>query len=403
MIRIDNLPEIFVKAMPVLQTLEDAGFEAYFVGGSVRDVLLHRHVHDVDITTSAYPEEVKELFDKSIDTGIKHGTVTVLYGGESYEITTFRTESGYQDFRRPDHVTFVQNLDEDLKRRDFTINALAMDMHGNIVDLFNGIEDLKNHIIRAVGNPEKRFHEDALRMMRAVRFMSQLEFKLEEKTEQAIKDNHELLKKISVERIREEFVKMGLGSFSREAFQIFLDTQLSEDVPDFAGKKDLLQVYPQLKFSPTMETSLWAVIIILLKVPNEKIGKFMRDWKNSNAMTEKVEQVIKMFDLIADHVPTDYDLFEAGEDIIINTIDVAHILGQPISSEALVDRYLALPIKKPSELAVDGRFLIKGGMRPGAQLGHTLNKIRELVVAGEIENSEEAIEQYLDNLELKNR
>lgn len=399
MIRIDNLPEIFVKAMPVLRTLEDAGFEAYFVGGSVRDVLLHRHVHDVDITTSAYPEEVKELFDKSIDTGIKHGTVTVLYGGESYEITTFRTESGYQDFRRPDHVTFVQNLDEDLKRRDFTINALAMDMHGDIVDLFNGIEDLKNHIIRAVGNPEKRFHEDALRMMRAVRFMSQLEFKLEEKTEQAIKDNHELLKKISVERIREEFVKMGLGPFSRQAFQIFLDTQLSEDVPDFAGKKDLLQVYPQLKFSPTMEASLWAVIIILLKVPNENIGKFMRDWKNSNAMTEKVEQIIKMFDLIADHVPTDYELFEAGEDIIINTIDVADILGQPVSSEALVDRYLALPIKTPSELAVDGRFLIKRGMRPGAQLGRTLNQIRKKVVACEIENSEEAIEQYLDDLD----
>lgn len=399
MIRIDNLPEIFVKAMPVLRTLEDAGFEAYFVGGSVRDVLLHRHVHDVDITTSAYPEEVKELFDKSIDTGIKHGTVTVLYGGESYEITTFRTESGYQDFRRPDHVTFVQNLDEDLKRRDFTINALAMDMHGDIVDLFNGIEDLKNHIIRAVGNPEKRFHEDALRMMRAVRFMSQLEFKLEEKTEQAIKDNHELLKKISVERIREEFVKMGLGPFSRQAFQIFLDTQLSEDVPDFAGKKNLLQVYPQLKFSPTVETSLWAVIIILLKVPNENIDKFMRDWKNSNAMTEKVEQIIKMFDLIADHVPTDYELFEAGEDIIINTIDVADILGQPVSSEALVDRYLALPIKTPSELAVDGRFLIKRGMRPGAQLGRTLNQIRKKVVAGEIENSEEAIEQYLDDLD----
>ena len=399
MIRIDNLPEIFVKAMPVLRTLEDAGFEAYFVGGSVRDVLLHRHVHDVDITTSAYPEEVKELFDKSIDTGIKHGTVTVLYGGESYEITTFRTESGYQDFRRPDHVTFVQNLDKDLKRRDFTINALAMDMHGDIVDLFNGIEDLKNHIIRAVGNPEKRFHEDALRMMRAVRFMSQLEFKLEEKTEQAIKDNHELLKKISVERIREEFVKMGLGPFSRQAFQIFLDTQLSEDVPDFAGKKDLLQVYPPLKFSPTMETSLWAVIIILLKVSNENIGKFMRDWKNSNAMTEKVEQIIKMFDLIADHVPTDYELFEAGEDIIINTIDVADILGQPVSSEALVDRYLALPIKTPSELAVDGRFLIKRGMRPGAQLGRTLNQIRKKVVACEIENSEEAIEQYLDDLD----
>lgn len=399
MIKIDNLPEIFVKAMPVLQTLESAGFEAYFVGGSVRDVLLHRHVHDVDITTSAYPEEVKKLFEKSIDTGIKHGTVTVLYGGESYEITTFRTESGYQDFRRPDHVTFVQNLDEDLKRRDFTINALAMDTRGEIVDLFDGLKDLKDHVIRAVGNPETRFHEDALRMMRAVRFMSQLEFRLEEETEQAIKDNHQLLKKISVERIREEFVKMGLGSHSRQAFQIFLDTELSEDVPDFAGKRELLEIYPQLQFSPTTESNLWALIIILLKVPDDQISKFMRDWKNSNAMTEKVERIIKIFDLIADHAPTDYELFEAGEDTLINTIDIAHVLGQPISSEALVDRYMALPIKKASELAIDGRFLIERGMRPGAQLGHTLNKIRELVVSGEVENNQEAIGQYLDNLE----
>ncbi|MCT3602994.1 CCA tRNA nucleotidyltransferase [Lactobacillus acidophilus] len=398
MIKIDNLPNIFTKAMPVLQRLEDAGFEAYFVGGSVRDVLLDRHVHDIDITTSAYPEEVKELFEKSIDTGIKHGTVTVLYEGESYEITTFRTESGYQDFRRPDHVTFVQNLDEDLKRRDFTINALAMDIRGQIIDLFNGVEDLKKRVIRAVGNPETRFHEDALRMMRAVRFMSQLEFKLEEKTERAIKDNHELLKKISIERIREEFVKMGLGSHSRQAFQVFLDTQLSEDVPDFAGKKDLLSVYPKLQFSPTMETSLWSIIIILLKMPNESIGKFMRAWKNSNAMTEKVERIINLFDLISEHAPTDYELFQAGEETLINTIDVAHILGQPISSEALVDRYMALPIKKSSELAIDGRFLIEQGMRPGAKLGETLNNIRKLVVSSEIENTQEAIEVYLDEL-----
>lgn len=398
MIKIDNLPNIFVKAMPVLQTLENAGFEAYFVGGSVRDVLLHRHVHDVDITTSAYPEEVKQLFDKSIDTGIKHGTVTVLYNNESYEITTFRTESGYQDFRRPDHVTFVQNLDEDLKRRDFTINALAMNTKGEIVDLFNGLDDLEHHIIRAVGNPETRFHEDALRMMRAVRFMSQLEFKLEEKTRQAIKDNHQLLKKISVERIREEFVKMGLGTNSRQAFQVFLDTQLSEDVPDFAGKKELLSIYPKLQFSPTMETNLWALIILLLKMPNERIHGFMRDWKNSNATTEKVERIINLFDLISDHAPSDYELFQAGEETLVNTIDAAHILGQPIASEALIDRYMALPIKQPGELAIDGRFLIQRGMRPGAQLGKTLNWIRAMVVAGELENNQEAIEDYLDNL-----
>lgn len=399
MIKIDNLPDVFIKAKPVLQILENAGFQAYFVGGSVRDVLLNRHVHDVDITTSAYPEEVKGLFEKSIDTGIKHGTVTVLYDGESYEITTFRTESGYQDYRRPDHVTFVQNLSEDLKRRDFTINALAMNSHGQIIDLFNGIKDLKDHIICAVGDPEKRFHEDALRMMRAVRFTSQLKFNLEEKTEQAIKDNHELLKKISVERIREEFVKMGIGPNSRQAFKIFLDTNLSEDVPDFAGKKDLLQIYPQLTFSPTIETCLWAVIIILLKLPNDQISRFMRDWKNSNVMSEQVERIIRFFDLISDHTPTDYELFQAGEKTIINTIDVANILAQPVAPRALVDRYIALPIKNASELAVDGRFLIEHGMRPGVELGRMLNKIRQLVVSSKLENSPDAIENYLENLQ----
>ena len=181
---------------------------------------------------------------------------------------------------------------------------------------------------------------------------------------------------------------MGLGSHSRQAFQVFLDTQLSEDVPNFAGKKDLLSVYPKLQFSPTMETSLWSIIIILLKMPNESIGKFMRAWKNSNAMTEKVERIINLFDLISEHAPTDYELFQAGEETLINTIDVAHILGQPISSEALVDRYMALPIKKSSE----------HGMRPGAKLGETLNNIRKLVVSSEIENTQEAIEVYLDEL-----
>ncbi len=146
--KINNLPEVFLKAQPVLQALEDAGFEAYFVGGCVRDLLLDRHIHDVDIATSAYPEEVKKTFAKSIDTGIQHGTVTVLYGGEAYEITTFRTESGYQDFRRPDKVTFVQNLEEDLKRRDFTINTLAMNLSGEIVDLFDGLGDLQKRSSR---------------------------------------------------------------------------------------------------------------------------------------------------------------------------------------------------------------------------------------------------------------
>ena len=394
--KIDNLPKIFQAAMPVLETLENAGFEAYFVGGSVRDILLKRHIHDVDIATSAYPEEVKSLFEKTIDTGIQHGTVTVLYGNESYEITTFRTESGYQDYRRPDHVTFVQNLEEDLKRRDFTINAFAMNMRGEIIDLFDGLDDLKNRVIRAVGDPEKRFNEDALRMMRAVRFMSQLKFTLEEKTEQAIVDHHELLRKISVERVRDEFVKMGIGSDSRQAFQVFLDTKLSEDVPDFEGKSELLSVYPKLKFSPTMEASFWSIIMILLKVPNNQISKIMRDWKNSNAMIDSVERIVDFFDILSDHAPTDYELFQMGKETLLNVIDVAHILGQPVESKALVDRYAALPIKKSSELTIDGRFLIKMGITPGPNLGKILEEIKKAVISGQLENDQVAIENYLN-------
>ena len=398
MIKIDNLPPIFTAAFPVLKQLEQAGYEAYFVGGSIRDLILNRPIHDIDIATSAYPEEVKRLFPKTIDTGIKHGTVTVLNDGASYEITTFRTESGYQDFRRPDHVTFVQNLAEDLKRRDFTINALAMNRAGEVIDLFNGLGDLQKHLIKAVGDPMKRFHEDALRMMRAVRFMSQLNFDLESQTKEAVSDLHQLLSKISVERIRDEFVKMGTGINSRDAFKIFLQTKLSESVPDFAGKSDLLAIYPKLKFNPSLETSLWSIIIILLKISDDQIARFMRDWKNSNAMTEKVRKIVALFDLISEKSPSDLELFNAGKDILLNTIDVAHILGQPVNSEALVDRYTALPIKSMSELAIDGQFLIANGIKPGPKLGQILNQIKQKVISGELDNSEDEIQDYLQQI-----
>ena len=399
MLKINNLPPIFTVAFPVLKQLEQAGYEAYFVGGSIRDLILNRPIHDIDIATSAYPEEVKRLFPKTIDTGIKHGTVTVLNDGASYEITTFRTESGYQDFRRPDHVTFVQNLAEDLKRRDFTINALAMNRAGEVIDLFNGLGDLQKHLIKAVGDPMKRFHEDALRMMRAVRFMSQLNFDLESQTKEAVSDLHQLLSKISVERIRDEFVKMGTGINSRDAFKIFLQTKLSESVPDFAGKSDLLAIYPKLKFNPSMETSLWSIIIILLKISDNQIARFMRDWKNSNAMTEKVRKIVALFDLISEKSPSDLELFNAGKDVLLNTIDVAHILGQPINSEALVDRYTALPIKSMSELAVDGQFLIANGIKPGPKLGQILNEIKQKVISGELANSKDDIQDYLQQVE----
>lgn len=393
--KINNLPEVFTAALPVLKQINEAGYEAYFVGGSVRDLLLNRHIHDVDIATSAYPMEIKQIFKKTIDTGIKHGTVTVLYEGESYEITTFRTESGYQDFRRPDHVTFVQNLSEDLKRRDFTINALAMDVDGNIIDHFDGLGDLEKHLIRAVGKAENRFHEDALRMMRAVRFMSQLQFTLEPETEQAIKNNHELLSKISIERIRDEFVKMGTAADSQRAFQVFLDTGLSEEVPDFRGKKENLALYPQLNFSPTTEANLWALMIILLKLPNDKIPHFMRMWKNSNAMERQVADIVAFFDLISSHAPNNYDLYKAGLETIVSTIDLAHILGQPINGSALVDSYEALPIKNNRDLVVDGHFLLKNGIPAGPRVGLLLEEIKKAVLEGVISNNEAAITEFI--------
>lgn len=393
--KINNLPKVFTAALPVLKEINEAGYEAYFVGGSVRDLLLNRHIHDVDIATSAYPIEIKQIFKKTVDTGIKHGTVTVLYEGESYEITTFRTESGYQDFRRPDHVTFVQNLSEDLKRRDFTINALAMDVDGNIIDHFDGLGDLEKHLIRAVGKAENRFHEDALRMMRAVRFMSQLQFTLEPETEQAISDNHELLSKISVERIRDEFVKMGIAPGSQKAFQIFLDTGLSEEVPGFRGKKENLALYPQLNFSPTNEANLWALMIILLKLPNDKIPHFMRMWKNSNAMERQVADIVAFFDLISSHAPNNYDLYKAGLETIVSTIDLAHILGQPVNGSALVDSYEALPIKNNRDLVIDGHFLLKNGIPAGPRVGLLLEEIKKAVLEGVISNNKAAITEFI--------
>ena len=219
-----DLPLEFMKAQPVIEALEQGGFEAYFVGGSVRDILLNQVIHDVDIATSAYPEEVKGLFQRTIDVGIDHGTVLVLYEEDQYEITTFRTESTYQDYRRPDSVTFVRSLAEDLKRRDFTINALAMNQQGEVIDLFDGMTDLANRLIRAVGLADERFNEDALRMMRGLRFASQLDFEIEKSTLAAITKHHALLGKISVERIQVEFVKMMLGKKRNRGLQAFIDT-----------------------------------------------------------------------------------------------------------------------------------------------------------------------------------
>lgn len=199
------LPE---KVDWILKNLQEHGFEAYAVGGCVRDAILGREPEDWDITTSAKPEQVKELFRRTIDTGIQHGTVTVMMDKEGFEVTTYRIDGDYEDGRHPTEVQFTSNLIEDLKRRDFTINAMAYNEEQGLVDAFNGISDLENGIIRCVGNPVERFSEDALRMLRAVRFAGQLDFQIEEETRQAARKLVSNLEKISAERIRVELDKL---------------------------------------------------------------------------------------------------------------------------------------------------------------------------------------------------
>ena len=192
----------------IIRTLQDAGYEAYAVGGCVRDSVLGREPNDWDITTSAKPEEVKKLFKVTIDTGIQHGTVTVRLHKQSYEVTTYRIDGEYSDHRRPDGVTFTDELKEDLLRRDFTINAMAASDSDGIVDLYGGMQDLEDKMIRCVGDPDKRFDEDALRIMRAVRFAAQLGFDIDAATLEAAKRHVEDLRQVSVERIQVELTKL---------------------------------------------------------------------------------------------------------------------------------------------------------------------------------------------------
>ena len=200
--------EIPKNAKMILDTMHDAGYEAYIVGGCVRDAILGKEPSDWDITTNALPAQVKELFRRTIDTGIEHGTVTVMVGKEGYEVTTYRIDGKYEDSRHPSEVTFTLNLVEDMKRRDFTINAMAYNEEEGLVDRFGGIEDLNNRLIRCVGDPRERFTEDALRIMRAVRFAAQLDYDIEDETVAAIKELSPTLKKISAERIQTELVKL---------------------------------------------------------------------------------------------------------------------------------------------------------------------------------------------------
>ncbi len=226
-------------ARKIIEQLNTSGFEAYVVGGCVRDSLLGRSPEDWDITTSAKPEQVKEIFNRTVDTGIQHGTVTVLIDHEGYEVTTYRIDGEYEDGRHPKSVEFTGNLLEDLKRRDFTINAMAYSDREGLVDAFDGVKDLEGRVIRCVGNPLDRFNEDALRILRAIRFSAQLGFDMEAKTRAAISVIAPNMAKVSKERIQVELTKLLLSDHPGRLMDVYengIGPYISEHFED-AGKK----------------------------------------------------------------------------------------------------------------------------------------------------------------------
>lgn len=393
-----DMLEKFKKAVPVLEKIEQAGFEAYFVGGSVRDALLHRSIEDVDIATSAFPEEIKQIFPKTIDVGIKHGTVVVIYNGENYEITTFRTDGEYTDYRRPDKVTFIRSLQEDLKRRDFTMNAIAMTKTGELIDPFSGQEDIKNKLIRTVGNAEERFTEDALRIMRAIRFVSQLNFRIEQDTYKAIEKYGELLTNISVERIYAEFQKILVGKSRKQAIRLLVEQNLHHYLPKLSGYgQELKQTADIIHLPIWTETEIWAILLIL--IDKEPVDGFLRAWKTPLRIIKAVKKIYVAYQLRKEQSWTKEMVYYNGYDTCISTEKIYSVLHHlPIQQNVQMVKniWADLPINSREQLAISGYDLMNwANQKSGPWIKETLEKIEKAIINKEIDNDKSKIKEWL--------
>ncbi|MBC2061425.1 CCA tRNA nucleotidyltransferase [Listeria marthii] len=386
--------DVFLKALPVLQKLTTAGFEAYFVGGSVRDYLLNRTISDVDIATSAFPEEVKEIFQSTYDTGIAHGTVTVRENKECYEVTTFRTEGTYEDFRRPSEVTFIRSLKEDLLRRDFTMNAIAMDEHFDLHDPFAGQLAIQHKEIKAVGKASERFHEDALRMMRAVRFLSQLDFELDKETENALGSQIALLQHTSVERITVEWIKMIKGPAVKRAMDLLLKVEMETYLPGLQGEKAALTEFASWDWAKRIsEEVIWLGLVVAVKPSN--VTAFLKAWKLPNKTIQLVNKAYQdAFD--RKEIWQTEELYHTGQPVfsLVNELNV--LRGQENKQQVLNQAYSALPIHSKKDLAITGADLLKwSGENAGPWVKETLDKLECAILSSEINNEKNQIKRWL--------
>jgi tRNA nucleotidyltransferase (CCA-adding enzyme) len=390
----------FAKALHIIKQLKAHGHDAYFVGGAVRDFLLNRPIGDVDIATSALPEEVMGIFPKTIGVGVEHGTVMVLHEGTSYEVTTFRTEGKYEDYRRPQSVTFVRSLHEDLKRRDFTMNAIAMDEHGQIIDPFAGQEAIQMKMIETVGDAKERFSEDALRMMRALRFVSQLGFYLSEETKEAIQELAPLLAHISVERITVEFEKLLQGAYSQEALALLLETNLYKYMPGLSEKREQLEQLASHNWTLLTERAeYWGLFAYLLDV-QQTLVPFLRLWKLPNQLIKEVQAILNVLAEIKQNNDwTKEKLYRYGLTHALSAEKIRSLLnGEKIDINMAKLRQLfdSLPIKERKELAINGNDLMKWfNKRGGPWVAEMLMLVENAIISGEIENNAEQIKGWL--------
>lgn len=279
----------------VIRTLIDHGYEAYWVGGCVRDEYMGRRVSDMDITTSALPERTSELFPRVVPTGIKHGTVTVIEKGQAFEVTTYRVESGYEDHRRPTEVVFVSEVEEDLKRRDFTMNAMALGIDGVWVDPFGGRKDIDMRMIRCVGDARVRFREDALRMIRCIRFASVFGFSIAKDTWKGILADRGTLSWIAMERIRSELDKMMSGPNPLRGLELLKQSGLytSMKVP-FPYKKHNTEIIGAISFVQSSYLDIrWALLILGCGISACEVDSLLRDWTFSNKRRESITRLVK--------------------------------------------------------------------------------------------------------------
>ena len=431
------------KVVLIIKNLQRHGYDAYAVGGCVRDSILNRKPEDWDITTSAKPEQVKRIFRRTVDTGIEHGTVTVLIGKDGFEVTTYRVDGLYEDGRHPKEVTFTSRLEEDLKRRDFTINAMAYNDADGLIDLFGGMDDLERGIVRCVGAAKDRFDEDALRMLRAVRFAGQLHFRIEEDTREAIRLCHENLRDVSAERIQMELLKL-LISDHPETFREAYSTGLtSVFFPEFDRMMETEQETPHHMYTVGEHT-----IHAMMNVRNDKIlrltmllhdtGKpeyktmdedgvahfkmhalgseriakeVLRRLKFDNDTLHKVTRLVLNHDYRMPAVPKNVRraMNKIGEDIFPYYMEVrrADVLAQSEYRRAEklknldeVEQTYAEIIEKGQcvslkELAVTGRDLIRAGMKPGKEIGEKLNELLNLVIENPEMNTRETLLNYI--------